>query len=1210
MPAPTRSRSRRWLAAAGIALVLLVGAIAAVPLLLDSDLTRRAVERQVSALAGGDVHYESISLRLYPLPQVEFRGVSIRIPGAAEGRIAAMQARIALIPLLAGKVSVSAIRIDEPVLVVSIAAGGSDDPFQAYRAALGPVVEALTRDARGVTLSVANGRVDVVRDGAKLVSLTGLSASANVTAEAVEASASCAADLWTNAQASARITAGSLAASAKMQVSGLHGQPLLDRFITGAPIAIRPGEIDASLDAETDGRSTLRVALGASTAQFAVARRADEAWVEMGAARFTAQASADGQGASLSLQSLQLGDLLAAATGSLRVGAGGAAPAVELNIPALDVARLRDLVLALGKDQHAVREASAAINAGMLRDVAIAASGPDFGTLANPAAIRAQARFDAGALAWPAHRIEVRNASGRIDFARGALRAGALAGEIGHSSFRSGTIELEHRRGMTLRKLTATLDADLAEALALSLRLLDEPGRRALADIESLSGRATGVVRYESGSKSGGVSVDVAKIQASGRYRGFPFPLQVTSGAVSYSGDQLLVRSLTGSAGGSQLRGGTLDLALGATPAIRSASADALLVTDELYPWLASQQGMRASLADLKSITGTATARLTRLSGPLASPASLEYDAVIAPQQLVLASPLLPGPLTLSSGGIAINARALTLDKLAMSVVDARTIASGTIPDYASSNRRIELGFANAMLGPQGIEWVRGHLDLPEKYMRHEPVELPSLRVVWPGSGRWPVLVEGKAAFGDTASASFDLAWQPGNLEVRQLVFKDPYSDFTSTVAWKQRGLDFSFNGHFDNRTLKRILLKPPQRQGAIRGNFQATIDLRDLRRSSASGALSGEGLDFFELWEVPLAIDLFRLDASGDALRVLESRLKFAGEDLTLSGTVERTPKTFVVDATVVAGDIDVPHLMSALPRQRGAPAKPAGPAGSWDIPVEGRIALTANSVRWNDHVFRQVAGAATLSPDRIVAHVREARLCGVAIPLDATLTPGNVSVQGRIQARKQPLAETLPCLAGKHYELTGVFDLDAEYSASGPAATLERTMRGSLRALARDGSVQHATAVTRILKVDGVSTRLDKQPSELTARGLRFSEITIEGTFDAGKARVERVTMDSPAVGIALSGEVDLYTGQMSLRGLAAPFGNIATIVKRVPLVGRVFGTHIVGIPISLTGDIRDPEVVPLGPAAVGQNIVNLMGAVIKAPIDLIDPNAAPLR
>ena len=169
---------------------------------------------------------------------------------------------------------------------------------------------------------------------------------------------------------------------------------------------------------------------------------------------------------------------------------------------------------------------------------------------------------------------------------------------------------------------------------------------------------------------------------------------------------------------------------------------------------------------------------------------------------------------------------------------------------------------------------------------------------------------------------------------------------------------------------------------------------------------------------------------------------------------------------------------------------------------------------------------------------------------------------------------------------------------------------LRGSLRALARDGSVEHANAVTRILKVDGVSTRLDKQPSELTARGLRFSEITIEGTFDAGKARVERVTMDSPAVGIALSGEVDLYTGQMSLRGLAAPFGNIATIVKRVPLVGRVFGTHIVGIPISLTGDIRDPEVVPLGPAAVGQNIVNLMGAVIKAPIDLIDPNAAPLR
>ena len=53
-----------------------------------------------------------------------------------------------------------------------------------------------------------------------------------------------------------------------------------------------------------------------------------------------------------------------------------------------------------------------------------------------------------------------------------------------------------------------------------------------------------------------------------------------------------------------------------------------------------------------------------------------------------------------------------------------------------------------------------------------------------------------------------------------------------------------------------------------------------------------------------------------------------------------------------------------------------------------------------------------------------------------------------------------------------------------------------------------------------------------------------------------------------------------------------------------------RVVGIPLSVTGDLRDPQVVPLGPAAIGDTLVNLMGAVVKTPVDLLDPFVGRLQ
>ncbi|MGH8699324.1 MAG: AsmA-like C-terminal domain-containing protein, partial [Burkholderiales bacterium] len=375
--------------------------------------------------------------------------------------------------------------------------------------------------------------------------------------------------------------------------------------------------------------------------------------------------------------------------------------------------------------------------------------------------------------------------------------------------------------------------------------------------------------------------------------------------------------------------------------------------------------------------------------------------------------------------------------------------------------------------------------------------------------------------------------------------------------------------------------------QGSLRGDFRASIDLDAPRRSTAAGTLEGEGLDVLERWNLPVLIDRVRLDVAGDAVRIRDTVVRLAGERFAVSGTVERKPETFAIDARVSAERLDAGRLLAGL----GGDRRPTGAA--WDLPVEGRVAVAAKSVVYDQRVFQPVVATVSLAPNRVVAEVTDARLCGVALSVTAVLAPRSATVTGRGQARDQDLAQAAECLARQNHALTGRFDLDSELVASGAPEALLSTARGSLRFVAREGRIQHAPAITRVLFLNNVATLLRGGPEQLLAGGLEYSEIALTGTLEGTRLRVESATFDGPSLGIAGSGEVELEKRTLAIHGLVAPFANINAVARRIPILGAMFNTRLVGIPVSVTGDWRDPTVVPLGPEAVGQSLVNLMGA-----------------
>ncbi|HSR22800.1 MAG TPA: AsmA family protein, partial [Candidatus Eisenbacteria bacterium] len=119
----------KWLLIGLIALgVLVVGALLAVPLLLDSPAMQAYVQQTASHALGRPVKFGGLSISALPLPSVRLRQLQVAEdpafgPGpfvtVAEGRL-----RIRLRPLLQGRVELADLTLDQPrIHVVEDAAG-------------------------------------------------------------------------------------------------------------------------------------------------------------------------------------------------------------------------------------------------------------------------------------------------------------------------------------------------------------------------------------------------------------------------------------------------------------------------------------------------------------------------------------------------------------------------------------------------------------------------------------------------------------------------------------------------------------------------------------------------------------------------------------------------------------------------------------------------------------------------------------------------------------------------------------------------------------------------------------------------------------------------------------------------------------------------------------------------------------------------------
>jgi hypothetical protein len=372
------------------------------------------------------------------------------------------------------------------------------------------------------------------------------------------------------------------------------------------------------------------------------------------------------------------------------------------------------------------------------------------------------------------------------------------------------------------------------------------------------------------------------------------------------------------------------------------------------------------------------------------------------------------------------------------------------------------------------------------------------------------------------------------------------------------------------------------------------TIDRAQPRRTIAEGRLRIDALDLSWLAGKRLLVQHIDLTAEPENARLVDAKVDWQEQVIELRGEMKRTAQGPVIDARLDSPGVVLDKLLPEPDKE-----KKGEKSGLWPLPVTGRVEVRSGFVAYKERRIAPFEGTLSLERERARLEVRQARMCGVSFPLELEAAPEKIAVSARISMRDEPFDTAMHCLTGGGVDITGNADVSAELRSEGRPSELLGKLAGSVQAEVRNGSVKRFALIGNILSLRNIAS-----VSEMKEGGFPYRSMKATGHFEAGQFVLEEGFFDSAAVRLGAHGRVDLQGGDSRLTVLVGLLTNVDRVTGAIPLVGYVFGGSMTALPVSVTGDIRNPVVVPLGPRAITDNLLGIFERTLRLPGKLVVP------
>lgn len=1202
----------------GIFIILLLVFIViffTLPPFIDSQLTKDRLLKDVEERTGIRADYSNAETWFFPFPTVTLHHGTLKAPAKVQATFQSLRISPRILPLLIGKLRIDAIHIESPVITAEAPylregtiskEGLLGGTLQGHTLSLGGVLASLA--AQEITLVVRNGQI-FLEQGHELffslseteVSFAGRSGSLNLRVTATS-------NLCKRMEFDGQLDVKSFMGQGEMKLEGFLPESIVPHLFPRLPLQFPDSEINLHAHLEVQGSGSYLVTYGASIPAMTLRRGGEEQMISGN----DIEGRVHLQPASLEivLDRSRFENPRIGLSGRFTMDSTTRATFLEVNGIDVDAAGFGRVFLLVLGEHRTIQRIFEIIRGGRVPSIQFVSRGGSPREIHEPENFVIRGSMIGGRIHVPRAELDVEEASGEVVISKAVMEGRNLQGRTGNSLGRNGSLTIGFKKdqyGDAPFKLDIDLDADLAELPMVLERVVENEGfLHEIGLIRKIRGRARGRLVLGESFKAVKTRVDATEFSAAASYDRIPYPIDVRGRDFFYEGSLVRIGLLEGSLGKSLLSGVSGSIDWNEESYLRiSAASHCSVSLEEIFAWLISYENLRKSLRNYDSLKGLMHVERLDLEGPTRRSLMWKFAGRGTVENFAASSTFTPKPLEVKTGALEANQDELVVKDCAATLLDAPIILSGTLRGFWKELSDVDL-ILSGTVTPQFNLWLMGILPGKRYLELRSPYSVSQGKLSWSRKEKFGF--SGSIVTKDGTLAEVDLESGLEEFILHRLRIKDGESDATVSSRLRENVLSIGFTGNLNNRSVNRLLQDNPVQAGVLKGKLQAVVGIEDVGESQLHGEFFIQGFQWTSPRLAPLLVENASGSAAGNTITIQESSISWNDAPMRISGRAVLSKGACNLDVNLRAEHIDWETMHRVVDESQSdstSEQKQEKKAAT----ILGTVRIVADSFTHGNTRWEPFKGEVRLDRDSTSITVADSRLCGIPLEGSLRLSGQDVELKATAAAKQEDLNSSVTCLWNKPDLVKGKYDLRGHFTVRGTKAVLSedgiiRSLQGNLELDARGGRIHRFGLLAKILSMLNVTEIYRGKLPDLVNEGFEYDTITARGDLEGGKLRLEELTIAAPSMKMFWQGEVDLVKNEVNLTLLVAPLRTLDRVIDNVPLVGTIVGGSVISIPVQVTGNLDDPTVIPLSPAAIGSKLLGHVKRVFDLPLKVVQP------
>ena len=1185
-------------------LLLVVALILVAPKFIESDFVKKEIVTHLSSKAGGQVEFAAVDFFFFPRPHAEIRKASLLVAGKVSAEIESLIIYPKIWPLLSGKLQIAVLKAESPEININLPQSKDDvketpdsSDQKDLREKLSLLLAPIISESEGLSLRMENGKVNLVKGETPSLWFNDIHIQMDMSKQ-LKIDLACKSNLWKGLSLKSQLDLTTFKGDGRIDLICLRPHKLPDYILPKDALKVGDSEVNLNIAFKTESMKDLEAKIKGSIPLLPLAYKSQEVVFKNVNINGTLNIAEDKT--SISILDLNLDYPRLDLTGEFEMDKSTPRVSLRLEGKEVDVPSLREVALSMGGDTSEVQDIFAIIKGGNIPLISLESNGKSLDDLGKLENILIKGRMLEGKIYIPGIDLNLDEVKGEALISEGILNGKHLQTRLGKTFGSKGSLRLGLGEKNDLFRLDIMLKTDLTQTLSILKNLIkNESLLRELRSIDDIKGNVTARLILGETLSSIIPRVEASAFDLRAKYRQIPYPVEIMGTHFSYANNVVKVGGLAGKLGKTSFSGvsGMLDWRKDLYMEVESAKANILL--DEIYPWVSSFTGAKEALKDIESLKGLVTLNTLDFKGTLLRPKTWQFKSECAIKDFTLSSTLLPGPLTVTEGRVVANPQKLIFKDARVGILDANLDVSAAAKGYMEGLSRLEATFEGNM-GVKAIRSTSELINLPEDIRAISPVTISKAHLLWDKGTQ--TSFKGNIFAAKGLDISLSALKTPGMLKIDNLTIKDNKSDASFGCNIQEDAVSIRFSGNLDKTSLDSFLPKNRLLNGWIKGNLWARIIPGSAIETTIEGHLKGGNIAFHNL-NLPAMLKNFAIEAGQQRVILKSADLVVDDTQISATGTLDLSEQGIIFNLDLSSDDFDLGDIINAFDK-KGKETKVKRNENRWSLPVKGTTHVKLNSLTYREFRWEPFDCDISAKGDTVNVTVTKGNLCGISTPGTLNISPMGIGLDFKLLAKKLPLTETITCLSKERIAIDGTLDFESEIKGEGMGTQLIKSLHGPYKFTAKDGRINRAPLMARILSLLNVTEIFTGKLPNLAGQGFAYNSITAEGNLQDGKIHVEKALVDGSSMNLAGHGDIDLLENKLNLKVFAAPFKTVDRIIRILPIVGYLLDDTLISIAMKVTGKLQNPKVEYLPVDEIGSGLLGIMKRTLEVPVKVVEP------